>query len=270
MTHVTDETSKLNSAKDPLTGADKWHIPPCMFCGPNFLGVCPHGRMSVPSVTVPATQTITATAAPAPGPFIDLQPLIMHFERELQRLRDQLAVERTAASSAREALAKCEERARMLTTQLELGRLALDHAKRSESAADIDYKALLAQKHAEWDEQVRRYVAQIKGLEKRAQKAEDRAGKANCERDAALERLTKERANFESAVDELRAARPEPGSVLAVLEAYRLLVGHEPAFTGEWVDKSPIDKMPDSGSALDRATDALLFLLDILSPGGVR
>lgn len=44
---------------------------------------------------------------------LDLKPLLAWFRDEQQRLRDQLAVERTAASSAREALAAAEERARV-------------------------------------------------------------------------------------------------------------------------------------------------------------
>ncbi len=48
-----------------------------------------------------------------------------------------------------------------------------------------------SQHRAEWDEQVRRYVAQVKGLEKRAQRAEDQAGKARCERDEALAKVAK-------------------------------------------------------------------------------
>lgn len=160
-----------------MTDADRFHIPPQGFYSPSPV----------------ATNIVD----------VDLTSLIAWWRDTEQRLRDQLAVERTAASSAREALAAAEERARVLSQQFELSKMALEHAKQ----------------HA--------------------------------------------------------ATGPEPGSVPAVIEAYRLLVGHEPHFgsydgsEAQWMDgPSEVVPVDIALGRLRRAASQMLCWLDKHAPGG--
>jgi hypothetical protein len=153
-------------------------------------------------MTTDATKTSPADRfylAPTVTPLapIDIKPLVDLLEKELQRLRDQLFVEQSAARSAREALVACEERCRMLTSQNELGRLALEHAKRAEPMSSLT-----------------------------------------------------------------------PGSPAAVIEAYRLLCGHEPYHDGgtEWFDDES-ESLPAGGHMYDQALQ-LLCWLDKHASGG--
>lgn len=79
---------------------------------------------------IPPQQCVQAPIGDVHAKYVlDLRPLLEHHQSELQRLRDQLAVERGATSSAREALAACEERARVLGTQFELSKMALGQSR---------------------------------------------------------------------------------------------------------------------------------------------
>lgn len=259
---------------------------------------------------------------------VNIGPLVAIIDREMSRLRDQLAVERSATSSAREALAACEERVRALNANVakwtrkadelcadrdevaaELERhkadrrdliaqrdrmvedmqLELEHARcdakdaqqmlmderakasKPDPRADLDYKKMLSEAQERWRHQAFGYAAQIKNLEKRAQRAEDKLGKAHCERDEALDRLTEERERFKRDVALAANSSPMlvPGSTAAVIEAYRLLCGHEPVYAAfGWADTS-IDVLPDGvDGTTEEAARTMLCWLDEHAPGG--
>lgn len=193
MTHVNDEISKLNSPKDPMSGAEKWHIPPMDNVRP---------RLGEGMTPLPVQPTVIATHV------VDLAPLVSWWRETEQRLRDQLAVERTAASSAREALASCEARCKAIADERddakEAQRILMD-ARMAELQARLDEAATVA------------------------------------------------------------VARPSPGSVEAVIEAYRLLVGDTLKYDSysHWHDNS---RCADSN--LEEATWRLLHWLDEHAPGG--
>lgn len=175
---------------------------------------------------------------------LDLKPLIAWF-------RDMLSEARTAAADA-----KCEARGhreRVVELEAKLQAALEERDSNTEAFAaqqellvsltrkldelqgpriELDYKAMLADKRAEWDEQAGRYVAQIKNLEKRAEMAENKLAKAHCERDEALERAHKAEDRWSECAERTQAPRAEftPGSTAAVVEAYRLLVGNEPTW----------------------------------------
>jgi hypothetical protein len=177
---------------------------------------------------------------------LDLKPLIAWF-------RDMLAEARTAAADA-----KCEARGhRERVVELE-ARLA----EATKPRIEFDYKAMLDKQRQEWCSLSDNYVQQIKNLEKRAQRAEDKLGKANCERDEALEKLEHARCGAKDAQQMLMDERKRvqvhrveltPGSTAAVVEAYRLLAGYEPVFgvNGQWADDAlPTDTNYDAERAL--------------------
>lgn len=229
-----------------MTDADRFHIPPseCTFCGPSFLGTCPHGpKASAKSDLVERMLGIQRQPAP-----IDISPLVAIIDREMSRLRDQLAVERSATSSAREALAACEERMRALS------------ATKCEAAPTVDNT-----KDAHWNAYNPARMARDLGkLEVRYAQRCDRNAQlrvANVamrqERDAALERVAALQAKLDAAngdVIELeRVQQLVPGSTAAVIEAYRLLSGYEPVFgaNGQWDDGAlPTDPNYDAERAL--------------------
>ena len=178
--------------------AEQWHMPPQ---APR-LG---EGMAPLPPVSWSFT---------GPVPILDLSPLIAHFEKELSRLRDQLAVERGTAASAREALAACEERLR---------------------SSGNAYDAATIRRQAETIG---------------AYQEENRALRAQLEQAKTV------------------PSGLVPGSVEAVLEAYRLLKGHAPhRDCREWFDRA--DGARSSGDEnIDEASCALLYWLDQHAPGG--
>lgn len=166
---------------------------------------------------------------------LDLRPLIDHFEKELQRLRDQLFVEQSAARSAREALAASE------------ARLKAAEGERERIRGDA------------YDER--------RGWQNRALNAENDLDAARDERDSAVAELERIKATMGSASTVPPAL--VAGSTAAVIEAYRLLRGHEPHYDGkrEWVDSA--DAYKSSGNNhLDEAGCFLLYWLDENAPGG--
>lgn len=78
------------------------------------------------------TQLLGSQQRPAA---IDIGPLVAIIDREMQRLRDQLFVEQSAARSAREALVACEERARLATASHDRVVHELEHARCDASEA---------------------------------------------------------------------------------------------------------------------------------------
>lgn len=214
---------------DATQDAEQWHIAPCQFCGPNFLGTCPHRPRN--------RELTTSYVAPGPAPCVNMDALIRYFEKELQRERDRVAVERTAAASAREALAACEERLRaahVYAGKLDEARLAaVGEANRYAVERDNALAEL---------ERVRNVNAELT----------HKAGELCEQRDEALGRLKGE------------ACQLRPGSTAAVIEAYRLLSGYEPVFgvNGQWADGA----LP-SDSNFD-AERALLLWLNKNAPGG--
>lgn len=253
---------------------EQWHIGPCTFCGPNFLGTCPHrpsqgvkADSASPSEIIGLERLLGVQRQPA---VIDIGPLVAIIDREMQRLRDQLAVERSAASSAREALVMCEARLAEL------------------SKPRIDAVETLKQERMQMRDLDARRAQQIKGLEKRMQRAEHEKGHAICERDAARGEANRYSVERDAAVAELERYKAAmgsattvppglvPGSTLAVIEAYRLLCGHEPKHISnamgrpEWVDQAwPKSALPSpSLDQLYRAAHELLRWLDARAPGG--
>lgn len=173
--------------------AEQWHIPPAGDAERPRLG---EGMSPVPSYY-------------APPPLIsksgcDIGPLVAIIDREMQRLRDQLAVERTAATSAREALAACEERLR---------------SEREAARKDVSELA---------DE-----LARVKG--------------------DALEAV-----QLRAQIEQAKTVPPGlvPGSVAAILEAYRLITGVEPQLGREWTGAKTND------AHRDLAGSELLYWLD--------
>lgn len=157
---------------------------------------------------IPPTSTVTSyvAPAPAPAPFVDLQPLILHFEREVSRLRDQLAVERSATSSAREALAAAEERARV------------EREGRLEALGKANRRAV--------------------------------------ERDHARAELARASTVPPGLV---------PGSTAAVIEAYRLLCGHDP----DWNEYEKWTDLADcTDPTINKTLGFLIRWLDNNAPGG--
>jgi hypothetical protein len=140
---------------------------------------------------LPKQPTVIATHV------VDLSPLIAHFEKELQRLRDQLFVEKSAARSAREALVMAETR------------LKAAEGERERIRGDA------------YDER--------RGWQNRALNAENDRDAACDDRDNAVAELERERERFKRDVALASMSSPmlTPGSTAAVIEAYRLLVGNE-------------------------------------------
>lgn len=96
---------------------------------------------------------------------------------------------------------------------------AVERAELAERERD-EAGAQLLQKQSEWDAQTRHYVAQIKGLEKRAQRAEDQAGKARCELDEALQQW-RDATGCDTPEDAERAALGDHVDSLQMHEAWR-------------------------------------------------
>lgn len=109
--------------------AEQWHIPPTDNVRP---------RLGEGMAPMPVQPTVIATHV------VDLAPLVMWWRETEQRLRDQLAVERTAASSAREALAACEARCKAIADERddakEAWRVLMD-ARLAELQAKLDEHA---------------------------------------------------------------------------------------------------------------------------------
>lgn len=135
---------------DAAKQAEQFHVAPCTFCGPNFLGTCPH-RPSIGATAPPLSQRSyeppkVTTMQPAISAVyaVDLKPLISFFATELQRLRDQLEVQRSTANSAREALVMCEERCkaaeRILAAERQSCARELDrlNAERGNAVAELE------------------------------------------------------------------------------------------------------------------------------------
>jgi hypothetical protein len=238
-----------------MTDADRFHIPPsqpCTWCGPGFIGICPHRA----AVTAPPA----ASTAPfsqvkffeQPPPTVDLSQIVAWF-------RDELARERTAAADA-----KIEARGH----REEVVKLEARLAEATKPRYETDYKSMLEIARSEWAESARRYVAQIKNLEKRAERAESKLGRANCERDLALERLAAAKSDVTLAA--MSSPMLTPGSAAAIKEAVRLVCGNRPTvvrsvderLTDWWAASEALNASKESS----QARLALLKLLETLEP----
>jgi hypothetical protein len=200
-----------------MTDADRYHIPPtaveCCFCGPGFLGQCPHRpstgvKTSSASVDVHELLGIRKVAAS-----VDLAPFVAWF-------RDELSRERTAAADA-----KCEARGhRERVVELE-ARLKAAEAERDRAVHNMEH--------------------------------------AQCDARDARQMLAEARGRGRPII----ATGPvlTPGSTAAVIEAYRLLCGHEPTWDNRslWTD---IADCPDD--LIDKALGRLISWLDVNAPGG--
>jgi hypothetical protein len=197
----------------------------------------PADRFYVPPTVTPLPPVSWHFTGPVP--VLDLSPLISHFEKELQRLRDQLFVEQSAARSAREALVACEERARQANADRDLADTELAESHDSYAACEERLKA----------SEAARLVA---------------LGEANryaVERDAAVVELERVKATMGSASTVLPALTP--GTPAAVIEAYRLLVGNEPVFNGRgWSRSYNVDSAVIKWAGLLEASDQMLAWLD--------
>jgi hypothetical protein len=175
-----------------MTDADRYHIPPA--------------ASTFENASSPLNQRCGQLARPQA--FVDLEPLIRHFESELTR-------ERNAAVEARYDVSRHRERIAELEAKLE-------HARRDAKDAQQTVADLLA------DERQRTQVPRVD--------------------------LT-------------------PGSTAAVIEAYRLLCGHEPVHDGvsEWVNSNRKHESLPPGKLHEHAYDAALAILEWLddhAPGG--
>lgn len=206
-----------------MTDADRYHIPPsagCQFCGPNFLGMCPH----IPSMGVKASELsqddvrkLLGITKHAPG--VDLTSVVQWF-------RDELTRERNAAVEARYEVSRHRERIVELEARL---------AEATKPRIEFDYKAMLDEQRVAWRRQSDNYVQQIKNLEKRAERAENKLAKAHCERDEALEKFERARCEADPRVlEDGRALAANsspmltPGTPAAIREAARLVTGDTP------------------------------------------
>jgi 4-alpha-glucanotransferase len=204
---------------------------------------------------------------------IDLKPLIVWWQQEQQRERDRCAVERTTASSAREALAACEERVKAMTDKAEEWRRQCCElvTRNARLVADGEHSlASIGEMAAD--------IATLRGELNDANEARLRAlaevNRYAVERDNALAQLEHARCDAKDAQQMLmderkRGAVPvptmEPGSVHAVIEAYRLLVGD----CLEWNKPSGWhDNATCSDSNLELATLRLIHWLDEHATGG--
>lgn len=264
--------------------AEQWHAAPCQFCGPNFLGTCPHRPLN--------RELTTSYVAPGPAPCVNMDALIRYFEKELQRERDRVAVERTAASSAREALAACEERLRnekafrdreVLEEADNIGRWRAMHAKAEQERDSArgeaqHYMAELNEcqgalermtaKAEEWRLECLAGVARQARLADESSAARSAHESMTAHRDkvlAACDRHEQEAAELRSKLASVAVASLEPGSTAAVIEAYRMLVGDGLEWSKQvgWHDETECDD-----ERLSEATLQLIHWLDVYAPGG--
>lgn len=224
---------------------------------------------------------------------VDLQPLISHFASELQRERDRVAVERTTASSAREALAACEERLRNekafrdREVLEEANNIGLWREMHTKAVADLEaLRARLVDMEEQRDharceahdaqqmlmyERARKPVATIDRGHAWELSDEDLASALSCECTGQeplgkLCGLIHEAANRLRVLRRVEAPSLTPGSTAAVIEAYRLLTGHEP----QWTDRNKWHGRAwhTEDQVLSDACDELVRWLDKHAPGG--
>ena len=116
-----------------MTDADRFHVPPsagCQFCGPNFIGRCPH----IPSMGVKASELsqddvkkLLDITKPAPG--VDLTPVVQWFRDELTRERNAAVEARYEVSRHRERIVELEAKLKIAETERERSRYLLEHAQ---------------------------------------------------------------------------------------------------------------------------------------------
>lgn len=191
---------------------------------------------------------------------VDIGPLVAIIDREMQRLRDKLFVEESAARSAREALAACEARLRATlerTAELEETRLTMQRIEQ-QWCIEGDYAP-----DSESDERhpIERRLAGMAAMHKRdLDRLTTQLEHARGDAKDAQQMLMDERRRTQVPRVELT-----PGSTAAVIEAYRLLVGN----TLEWIpDIGWHDESWAGDDNLNEATISLIHWLDEHAPGG--